>query len=281
LAFDDAIDVASPILIRSERLDDAILIGCAKTKSQEHLLAISRRKALAEPVTDVLVERGDKQVVLSTVKNSGAKFSNKGFEILVKRSDGDDLLARCVGTRPDIPPHLFQQLLEIASETVRGKLEAENPSARHEIKRAVVDVTTRIQNQATIQAPKHATAQVLVETLNLSGQLDPARLDSFASAGQLEETIAALALMADVPVDIVERKMNDEHAEFLLVLTKAAGLSWATTKAILELRAEKMLRPPNEIEQCFKSFHRLSRPTALQILGFHRAREFPGTKRPH
>ena len=120
LAFDDAIDVASPILIRSERLDDAILIGCAKTKSQEHLLAISRRKTLAEAVTDVLVERGDQQVVLSTVKNSGARFSNNGFEILVKRSDGDDLLAKCVGTRPDIPPHLFQQLLEIASETVRA-----------------------------------------------------------------------------------------------------------------------------------------------------------------
>ena len=143
----------------------------------------------------------------------------------------------------------------------------------------VDDVTTRIQTQATEQTPKYATAQVLVETLNLSGQLDPARLDSFAKAGQLEETVAALAVMADVPTDVVERKVNDEHAEFLLVLAKAIGLSWATTKAILELRAEKMLRPPNEIEQCFKSFHRLSQPTAQQILGFHRAREFPGTKR--
>jgi uncharacterized protein (DUF2336 family) len=105
LACDDAIEVASPILIQSERLDDAILVDCAKTKSQEHLLAISRRKILAEVVTDILVERGDQQVVLSTVKNSGAKFSNSGFSILVKRSDGDDLLTKCVGTRPDLPPN--------------------------------------------------------------------------------------------------------------------------------------------------------------------------------
>jgi uncharacterized protein (DUF2336 family) len=279
LAFDDAIDVASPILIRSERLDDEILIGCAKTKSQEHLLAISRRKTLAEAVTDILVERGDQQVVLSTVKNSGARFSNNGFEILVRRSDGDDLLAKCVGTRPDIPPHLFQQLLEIASETVRAKLEAENPSARHDIQSVIVDVTSRIRTQAIVQPSKYATAQVLVETLNLSGKLNPARLDIFAKAGQFEETVAALALMAGMPTDVVERKMNDEHAEFLLVLTKAIGLSWATTKIILELRAEKMLRSPYEIEQCFKSFHRLSQPTAQKILGFHRAREFPVTKR--
>ena len=46
LASDDAIDVASPILIHAERLDDTTLIECARTKSQEHLLSISRRKTL-------------------------------------------------------------------------------------------------------------------------------------------------------------------------------------------------------------------------------------------
>ena len=45
-----------------ERLDETTLIECAKTKSQEHLLSISRRKTLPEPVTDILVERGDQQL---------------------------------------------------------------------------------------------------------------------------------------------------------------------------------------------------------------------------
>ncbi len=59
LACDDAIDVASPVLIHAEQVDDTTLIECAKTKSQEHLLSISRRKTLTEGVTDILVERGD------------------------------------------------------------------------------------------------------------------------------------------------------------------------------------------------------------------------------
>ena len=54
---DSAIEVAGPVLSHSERLDDPILVESAMTKSQDHLLAISRRKALAEPVTDVLVEK--------------------------------------------------------------------------------------------------------------------------------------------------------------------------------------------------------------------------------
>ena len=120
------------------------LIECAKTRSQDHLFAISRRKILPEAVTDILVERGDQQVVLSTAKNAGAKFSNKGFTILINRSNGDDGLAICVGTRPDLPPQLFQQLLEVASNIVRTKLEAESPYAKREIDRVVTDVTARI-----------------------------------------------------------------------------------------------------------------------------------------
>ena len=104
------------VLIQSERLDDPTLVENARKKSQEHLLAISRRRSLSEMVTDVLLERGDQQVVLSTAENRGAKFSEAGFEMLVQRSAGDDRLTGCVGSRPDIPPHLFLKLLAIASE---------------------------------------------------------------------------------------------------------------------------------------------------------------------
>ena len=128
LASDDEIKVAYPVLAQSERIDEATLVQNARSKSQEHLLAISRRKTLSEIITDVLVERGNKQVALSTAKNRGAKFSEAGFCRLVKRSDGDDALAVCVGARPDIPRPLLLALLATASELARSKLIAENPN---------------------------------------------------------------------------------------------------------------------------------------------------------
>lgn len=73
LACDDAIEVASPVLTQAEGLDIGTLIECARTKNQEHPLAISRRKTLPANLTDVLVERGDQQVVLSTAKNAGSR----------------------------------------------------------------------------------------------------------------------------------------------------------------------------------------------------------------
>src|SRR3954454_7398485 len=79
LAFDDLIEVAAPVLSQSERLDDDVLIETARSKSQAHLMAISIRRVLSGAVTDVLVLRGDDDVVHSTVNNPGAEFTERGY----------------------------------------------------------------------------------------------------------------------------------------------------------------------------------------------------------
>lgn len=142
LARDDAIEVAAPVLTQAEELDIGTLIECARTKKQEQLLAISRRKTLPDKLTDVLVERGDQQVVLSTAKNAGSRFSDKG---LIKRAHGDDALTSCVAMRSDLPAQLFDQLLARASEKVRSKLQAEREFAKADINSVVGEVTERIR----------------------------------------------------------------------------------------------------------------------------------------
>lgn len=272
LACDDAIDVASPVLTQSEQLDVATLVECAKTKSQEHMLAISRRKVIPEPVTDVLVERGDQQVVLSTAINAGARFSTDGFGILVDRARGDDLLTRRVGTRPDLPQPLFKKLLEAASETVRATLAAEREHALKDIERIVADVSGKIERKAVTQTQAYAAAQVLVDALNRNGQLNVAKLEDFAQKDRFEEILAGLSSMAKVPPDLVERMVNDAHTESLLVLAKAINLPWETTKAILTLAAKRYRRSTLGIDKGMAAYERLKEPIARQILEFHRKR---------
>src|SRR5579872_6296627 len=84
LARDSDIEVAGPVLTHSERLDTDVLVEHAKSQSQDHLLAIARRKVLTEPVTDVLVARGNPAVLSATAGNSGANFSQFGVSTLVK-----------------------------------------------------------------------------------------------------------------------------------------------------------------------------------------------------
>jgi len=116
LAFDDAVEVAAPVLTHSPRLDDAALVENARTKSQGHLLAISGRSVLTEAVTDTLIDRGNQQVVASTAGNRGARFSTSGMSTLVQKAQDNGNLALCVWSRPDIPRQELMKLFVHASD---------------------------------------------------------------------------------------------------------------------------------------------------------------------
>ena len=272
LAFDDAIGVAGPVLARSNLLDNATLVENARTKSQDHLLAISRRMSLAETVTDVLVERGNRDVALTAVKNPGAAFSETGYVRLVKRSEGDDEMAQTVGARPEIPRQQFLKLLTTASAAVRIALEATNPNKADEIRHAVADVAAAIQHQAAASSRNYAAAQALVERMTAAGQLSESEVAAFANSGKFEETAVGLAALTELPLDIVERAMVQDR-EGMLIVAKASGLSWPTVKAVLQLCAEKGGLSPQVIEQNHTLFNKLKRETAQQVIAFQRKRQ--------
>ena len=108
LARNDDIEVAGPVL-RQARLPDSDLMQIAETKSQAHLLAMSTRLGIGEALTDILVERGNRDVARSIANNPHAQLSTNAFTTLVKRAEQDGVLAEKVGMRTDIPPRLFRQ----------------------------------------------------------------------------------------------------------------------------------------------------------------------------
>ena len=268
LAAHDAIDVAGPMLERSQRLDNDMLVATARTKSQQHLLAISKRGSLDEAVTDVLVERGDKAVVLSTAGNPGARFSESGYSALTTRSQGDDELATCVGLRRDIPrPHLLR-LLAQASHTVRQKLEATNPSITPLIEEAVAEATKTVLAQAQVVVRDFAAARARVEELRVAGRLDEKEVAGFARANQFEETTVALATLCELPIETVEQAMSQDLPDAVLIMIKALGMSRDTAKAILRMRAGPRGISPGELDQCLETLSRLSTAIARQIIRF-------------
>src|SRR5690349_17956008 len=149
LAHDDDITVAGPLLKQSPRLDQSDLVEIAATKGQAHLLAIAGRAAIGEAVTDVLVERGDREVIHNVAGNQHARLSENGFTTLVKRAEGDGVLAEKVGQRPDIPPHLFRALLMQATDLVQRRLLSKaKPETAAEIRRVLAKVSNEIGAKA-------------------------------------------------------------------------------------------------------------------------------------
>jgi uncharacterized protein (DUF2336 family) len=281
LAFDDCAEVAVPVLLRSERLDEASLVENAKTKSQKHLFAISRRRSLGVPVTDVLVRRGDRAVAISVAANAGARMSDAGFLVLIERSAGDDMLAERIGEREEIPLHLFLKLLTVASEKVRGRLRILHPHAGAEIDRVVAEVTERMKSQA-VAAPRDYSATL--EDLGgryIEGKLAETDLVDFARAARVEDVVVTLALMAGVPVPVVDRAMHSERSDVILMVARAIGLRWSTTKLILQLWSSPSSLSVADLQQSLASFEQVSQATARQLMRFHCMAASPRPGKPN
>jgi uncharacterized protein (DUF2336 family) len=273
LAFDDLIEVAAPVLSRSERLDDDTLIETARNKSQAHLMAISTRRVLSGAVTDVLVLRGNDEVIHSTVHNPGAEFSERGFTRLITRAEGDDDLTTCLGMRPTIPRHLYLKLLAKASITVRERLEAANPQQAGEVPSAVREATQRARAAPSAISRETAIAHALVKSLHEDGRLDEHQVAAFADAGKFDEANAAMAALANVSVSIAENMMIETRAEGVMILAKVSGMSWSTVKAIINMRDDLSGMEPSDLEACKATYERLRPSTAQQVLRFHRMQQ--------
>lgn len=270
LAFDDTIEVAAPVLAHSEKLNEAALVENAREKGQGHLLAISRRKVLSHAVTDVLVERGNDDVVESTLNNPGAEFSDNGYSRLIMRAEGHDGIATCLGLRP-IPRHFYLQLVAKASRAVRTRLNEANPHYAAEVAAVVKDVALQASAAKTEDTIR---AQTLVKLLHSDGRLNEAQVAAFAEHGRVEEVSTSIALMTDVPILTVENMMIEPRAEGLLVLAKVAGLSWATVEKILMARhAVGDVGVSTSLAEYHDHFNLLRPATAQQVLRFYRMRE--------
>jgi uncharacterized protein (DUF2336 family) len=273
LAFDDAIEVAAPVLAFSGRLEDADLVENARTKSQGHLRAISGRRILAEAVTDILVKRGSHQVVAGAAANPGARFSTSGMSILVRRAQDNGDLALCVWARPDIPRLDLVRLFVQASEIVRARLEAADRRQAALVRTAVAEASDAIQTTARTGSNKHAQALAIVQTLHALGQLDEARLLAYARERDFDKTAVALSLMCDLPIGLIERVLVQSEPEQLIVFAKAIELSWDTAKVILALQAGRGGVARERLNRCLASFFRLQPKTARTALQFYRLRE--------
>jgi uncharacterized protein (DUF2336 family) len=143
LSNNDDIDVAGPVLAQSRILTDEELVAIAESKSQAHLSAIASRTRISEPVTDVLIDRGNAEVAHKITANPGARFSRFGFSKAVTRAEDDDSLAMAVAARIDLPDDLLEQL--VASMTVQQRLLANaRPEMRQRINHVLATVSHRV-----------------------------------------------------------------------------------------------------------------------------------------
>ena len=276
LAFDDEIEVAGPVLRESKQLEPYALVANVCLKGQTHMLAISERKSIDEAVTDVLVTRGNQEVVNSVARNNGARLSDFGFLHMIQRAEGDSILAEQLGLRQDIPRHVFQQLIAKASDDVRKRLERERPNMLEQIQTTVTDVAGELQSKFGPVSRSYYVAKRVVTTQHRLGNLNENSISIYARSHKIEEVTIGLSLLCSLPGDVIERALLERNRETLLILAKALDFSWATTMALLFLGAKDHRITAQELNDLERDYGRLNIETSRSVLKVYQSRKNAG-----
>ncbi len=100
------IRVAGPVLEKSGVVTALDLAQIAAGASPAHLLAIAGRPQIGKDISDVLIDRGNSEVIFKILGNAGACFSEIGFVKLITEAKKDKALANLIADRQDLPEEL-------------------------------------------------------------------------------------------------------------------------------------------------------------------------------
>jgi uncharacterized protein (DUF2336 family) len=273
LAREDEISIAGPLLRRSPVIDEPALIEIARIKGQGHLLAMSERPALSPDLTDVIVRRGDREVVRRAAGNSGALFSPIGYSSLIKRAGQDGVLTLTVGQRDDLSGPQLKELLAGSIDIVRRRLfDVVKPARQADIKHAIGEISGVAEQVESRR--DFAPAQRTILALHEAGELNEAALLGFAKAYKYEESVAALAALSGVRIATLDRLITGDRYDPILIVGKVVGLEWATVRALILLRmGPNRVAAPADIESARVNFGRLMPSTAERVVSFWQTRQ--------
>jgi uncharacterized protein (DUF2336 family) len=281
LARHEEIDIAQPVLTESPKLTNDDLVEIARTRGEKHLLAIAGRWWLQEIVTDALLARRFPSVNRRLVDNPGAKLSPAGFAMIVAQAVGDPELAVAAGIRADLPKELRTRLLHGATEAVRTRLLSRAPPYLFEEIRAAVAAASGGTERESSRERDFAGARQLVAQFGKDGALTEAMLLGLARQKRYEETVAALAALAQTGIEIVRPLMQSLNSDGILVPCKVAGLRWETVGAILDCRFSTGVTAESELVKLKAQYVELTGENAVRLLKLWNVRAVAPSLRGH
>jgi uncharacterized protein (DUF2336 family) len=239
-AHDSDIEIARPVLRSALGLTERDLVGIARKASDAHLDAIAGRAQLSEAVTDVLVDRGSREVMCTVSANHGAAFSEFGMGKLISRARDDDVLQGILVERSDLSQRAIDQLSAIVSEALAIKLAERG----YELAGRVPDHIARDASAAFARAV-HERDRNSVAAERIITEFGAGRMtleEAVLGVIKCEQMLAVAALLSHrtgLDRNRLLGMLNGGTQQTVLVLLRALDLKWTTVCALMAFRAKK------------------------------------------
>lgn len=278
----DEIKVAQPILERSAALSEDDLLSVVQQGTQDHLKAISRRQLVTELLSAELVERGDRDVLVTLASNQGARFTGETMTRLVEHSRTIADLQTPLTERYDLPPHLLTQMYFFVSSALKREIlkrsDLLDPAV---IDEAIEGNRVRILKQAINDAGAEiGDARKFVEAKINSNQLNETLLKDLIDHKRSTEFLLCFAHYVGVDPSTAQRILSDRSFESLAIACRAAGLERSTfAKFIFGL--QKGIEDQQKSLRVLDLYLKVPQEAAERVMRFWRVRsEAVGADKP-
>jgi len=275
----DEISVAEPILQRSKVLSDEDLVRVIRQRGQDHMKAITQRTEVPKTVTNELVERGDKEVLVSLAENRGAEFDADTMKKMVEHSRSIEELQTPMANRYDLPPQLLTEMYFFVSSALKREIlkrsDMLDPAL---IDEAVESNRQKILNQAMSEAQSDVSeARKFVEDRIQSNTLNESLLKELIETRKSTEFLLAFSHHIGIDTSTSQRIIADRSWESLAIACRATGFERSTFAKIV-FGLQKGEDEQNKALRILDLYLKVPQEAAERVMRFWRVRTDAITK---
>ena len=221
----DEIEVAHPILVKSDVLKDPELIEIVQHRTMEHQVAIAVRASISERLSDALVETDNEKVVTTLLSNQGAAISDGTMNHLVEKSTEVPGYQGPLVHRSDLSPELVKKLYWGVSAALRQYI-VENFELDPTDIDETIEITVKKALGEKIAGPDRANG--MREPDAQADEDDANILMGLLRKGEISMFLDKFTALTRLRLALVRRILFEPGGEGLAIACKAIGIDKST-----------------------------------------------------
>lgn len=242
LLVDDKIEVARPLILRSQRLTDAELLNFIAEADEARQALCAERPHIGEPVTAALAKSDAEPVLVALVRNLTARIADGTFATLVEKSKALASLQEPLVNRGDMPPVLATRMCDRVSDALKTHLVGRTPLQRAAANDAIE------QASKDVQSPSHADvaegSRKLIDKLAAAGQLKAGFLLRVLHQGQMDLFELAFAKLLQTDFTSLRRILYEGGPRSVALACRAVGIDRCVFPTVYNLsRQSRRMHP--------------------------------------
>jgi uncharacterized protein (DUF2336 family) len=220
----DEIEVARPVIERSKALTEADILEIVQQKSQDHMMAVTKRPDIGANVSSALVDRGADRVVAALLENRTARIDRPTYERVADRAQTSPVLHAPFVRNQQVPLDLLNNVyLKVENNLRREIMRKFHGVSPAELEAALEASRNHLSAAYGALPPDYQTAKDHVAALEKKGQLRPPLLVQLLRENKKTAFLVAFSQLVDVEFDLGRRLIDTHDVDALAMLCRGAG----------------------------------------------------------